>query len=151
MKDLIDIYTDRLNDGKQESFKGKVSFESLFEGGENAIEGAAGIEVEGKAYIASDFLIIHASIKAPLKLACSICSAMTPQIIHIKDHYLTKPLEEIPHKVFSLKPLFREAILLQLPSVVECEGNCPERQWAKQYMSPCKDEAQNSYHPFADL
>ncbi|PCI78593.1 hypothetical protein COB21_00455 [Candidatus Aerophobetes bacterium] len=150
MKDILTIYIDRLSGHKQETLSFTLEPSSLFDVEELGLFAENTISIQYQVYIASDFLIINAQIHTCTSLPCHICNRCLSQKINIPQFYFTQALEEIPHKVFSLKPIFREAILLQLPSMVECEGNCPERSAIKKYMKTEKASTA-SYHPFADL
>ena len=147
MKDLFDIYTDRLSGQKEEKIALTVNYDEL--GFDKELVFSKPITIDAKVYAVSDFLIVHATLTTGLSLPCHICNKEVNQNIDIPDFYFTKPLKEIPHKIVSLIPIFREAILLQVPSVIECGGNCPHRDNLKKYMENNPSKA--NYHPFAGL
>lgn len=147
MEDLLSIYVDRLSGQKEEKLAFSLSPKALSLNSEITLK--APVVVKGKVYTASDFLIVNAHLSTQIETNCHICSKPVVKNIEVANYYFTKPLEEIPHKIFSLAPIFREAIVLQLPSVVECQVSCPGRDHLKKYMG--SKEPQEGFFPFESL
>jgi len=113
------------------------------------------IEVNGKAYLAEDMLIIQLDMKGGASLPCSICNKKVAVPFFMKNVYITKPLTDISAGKFSYKEELREAILLEIPAYIECnDGTCPERTTIERYLKQSSDTQKKEddvYYPFKGL
>jgi len=145
MNDTFLIYVRRLGGGKHEQID--LSFPgSLLSEGERLFPEA--IAVTGQAYLAEDHLVMQFDIDTEVQMPCSICNgAVTVPVIN-ENFYSTVPLEEIKTDVYNFSDQIQEAILLEIPQFVECEGGCKERSSLGNYFARNSDEV---HHPFASL
>jgi uncharacterized metal-binding protein YceD (DUF177 family) len=152
----LKVYIDRLKGGDKE--KVSLTLSSLIlDVKEEELTFPEDVQVTGEIYLADDHLIGHLNAQTTALMPCAICNNITKVLIHIKDEYITVPLAEVRSAIYDLTPDVREILLLQVPQFVEChDGNCPERETLKNYLSkPAsekpKTEAQPVHFPFADL
>ncbi len=112
------------------------------------------VKLFGKAYLTDDHLIIKISAKASTKMDCSVCNGPAIKEISLEDHYITKPLAEIIDQVFDFSEELRQALLLETPPFLECEGGkCPQRSEIEKYSKKQASSKQNEevYFPFENL
>jgi len=153
--DFFKIYVERLRGARTEVLREELSPDFMdVDDGELVFHEA--ISVDAKAYIAEDELVLQLSAKTKAKLPCSICNEMAVSDIGVQDYYFVVEIKEIKLPYYDFKETLREAILLEVPSVAECNrGRCPERKVLGKFLKkkaagdPCEDEA--VYFPFKNL
>lgn len=144
------ILVDRLRDGQVEKIEG--FFDPTFlEIDEKELLFPSPIEVHGCAYLSEDHLILRFKGRAVAKMPCAICNQMIDVEVKISDFYHAEPLEEIREACFDYKEPLREAFLVELPKIVECKGNCPERALLSPFMRSKPRSETPTYFPFSDL
>lgn len=132
MEENFKIYVDRLREGREE----KISFtvDASFIGVPS--EFLDPVRISGVAYLAHSHLILRLRIDTMMRMVCAMCNEFVNVQTAIDDFYQTVELAKIPHFVFNFEDLVRDAILLQLPHTVECNGgNCPDREQLQKYFS----------------
>ena len=98
-------------------------------------EDLAKVVVNGEAYLTNEHLILHLNAVTCATMPCAICNALIETELKIDHFYHAEPLEEIRCAVFDYSVALREALLLELPRTVECNGgNCPDRTIISPYM-----------------
>lgn len=152
MEETHKIYIDRLRKGLSEQIELDLE-PSFMKVQEKELIFDKPIHIEGEAYLAENDLIIKISITTVAKMTCSICNKLSPYTIDIKDLTHVVPIDEIKGHIFELPPFIREAILLEVPFVVECSnGKCPERSQIQKFLAdPKKKQTDEGYRPFKDL
>jgi uncharacterized metal-binding protein YceD (DUF177 family) len=150
------IYLDRLKNGSIEKLGGSFSTEFL-ELKERDLFFSDSLEITGEIYLTDNTLVLHFAIEAVSLQPCLVCNETCSCKIRVKNHYHTEDVSQIKSGIFDFRQVMRDAILLEVPSVVECRnGNCPEREVLAQYFtkdedSPKDSAGQDAYHPFSDL
>lgn len=143
---LLVIFVERLKAGKVEkidlelnpSFLGKDEAELNFH---------KSVFVKGKAYLTDEHLIIRLDAQTKVLMPCIICNKMIDADLYVKNCYLTEDLEKISAK-FDYTKALREALLLELPQRVECNGGkCKERE----VIAPFLQEGEKKTFPFKDM
>ena len=133
--DLFAIYVDRLRSGQSYSFSLSppanfldVDEKECFFRGE--------VQIDGEAYLAQSDLIIAFTATAECWLPCAVCNQMTPSSLFTGQVTEVVSSEEIHGGVYSFNELVREAIVVQIPTSVECGGRglCPERKEMERYL-----------------
>jgi hypothetical protein len=77
---------------------------------------------------------------------------MIEKELNVDNFYHTEPTEEIRSAVFDYSDALREALLIELPRTVECNGGkCPERAIITPFMRAEARTDQTTHFPFADL
>lgn len=151
-ENLFNIYIDRLRHGETEKIfiKTKPDFLDI---NEKELRFCQPVEISGEAYLANTDLVLHLAIHTVAELPCSICNETTSYPVEIKNFYFTKPLDEISSHIFDFSVEVREAILLEVPFVVECcGGKCPSRKEIAEYLAPpIKKSEDDGWQPFKDL
>lgn len=111
------------------------------------------VNVTGEAYLAQDELVLKLAVSTVAQMPCSICNQLTAIPIEIE---LTnaEPIQGLKRGFFDLGDMIREAVLLDVPLVVEChEGHCPARSEVEPYLKKKKSgqSPEDGYQPFSDL
>lgn len=153
--DASKIYIDRLKDGRIEKIA--VSLPSVFLGiEEKELVFSKEAFVLGKAYLVEDNLVLRLSVRIEGMLPCLMCNEMSSFEVSIKERYFVQRLQDIKMSVFDFKKILREALLLEVPSTLECcGGSCPKRKRMLKYLKEKGEEGVCSkdfaYYPFNDL
>lgn len=149
--DEFKIYIDRLHSGDSEQIQIETS-PSFIDVVEPELKFLDPVVIEGEAYLAEQDLILNLQISTLCRLPCSICNKEAVHEIAIPKFYFMKSLAEIPSHIFNFSEDVREAILLEVPYVVECSGGrCPERKEVEEFLAPPKDSEDDGWQPFKDL
>jgi len=106
------------------------------------------VSVEGEAYLVEENLVIRFDAHTKATMPCVVCNRNIKKPLAIKGVYHTVALEGISGAYFDFRPALREELLVELPKVAECGGNCSERASISPYL---KSEKQENYFPFSDL
>lgn len=148
--DCFKVYVDQLHGGHIAKIDEAVS--SAFLGVQEVdLTFRDPVQVKGEAYLAGDELLLHLALHAVSIVPCVICNTPIDVVISLPNVYEAVPLEEIPHGVFSIQNLVREAILLEAKSFAECNnGKCPQRGEISVYLKKEKP-AEEPHSPFDDL
>ena len=154
MNEDFNIYVDQLRDGEVKAIEEHFS-PSFLDIHEDDLAFEKEVIVNGEAYLADQELVLHWSVETEARVACSICNDKVSVPLVIEGAYQSISLAEIKGAVYDFKELLREAILLEVPSFVECHGgSCPKRQDFRKYLkqeSPETASGEDGYRPFADL
>ena len=68
-------------------------------------------------------------------MPCKICNEPVKFILETTGFQHTEPLASIKGSVFNYTDIVREALLLELPLIIECNNNnCPERTNLSSYL-----------------
>lgn len=143
------IYLDRLSQGREQLIEAQLSPEFMdIEDKELFFD--VPISVDGRAYLAEDELIMQIDVETVARVHCAICNELTDFKLSLDKVYLTKEIRAIQGVIFDFRDLVREEILLNIPHLVECQGNCPKRQELGVYI---KEEAseEGTFRPFEGL
>ena len=151
MSDIFKIFLDRLYDGKKQILDATIEKETLFLD-EAEIKFTDSILVKGKAYLASDHLVIRISAKVPITMPCVICNDPVSFLLGIKDQFYTIMREEIPSRIYCFKDLLRENLLLELPQIKECNGGCKKRAEIAPFLQQdTTDQKPSTHFPFSGI
>lgn len=153
MNDRFKIYIEQLRDGHIEAVKEVFSPEFL-EVDEKDLKFSDPVNVQGEVYLAEDNLVLHFDVETFAKIPCSICNEPTKEKISIKGSYHAIPLDEVRSGVFNFQEVLREIVLLETPSLAECnQGNCPQRKSIEKYLKKdhSSGDLDEGYQPFANL
>jgi uncharacterized metal-binding protein YceD (DUF177 family) len=157
MEKEFKIYTDRLKHGESLSidFAADPGFLQVEE---PELSFRVPIDVKGEAYLADQELVLSLNISTKATIPCSVCNQKIAYPIRVEKFYFTRPLSEIPSHVFDFSETVREAVLLEVPFIVECHGgNCPERKEIAKFLAPPRTSDQDTgegahgWQPFKDL
>ncbi len=149
----LNLYIDRLKEEKVEPINEALPA-SVLELEEAELQFSGKINIEGRTYLTEDFLVIDLNVNVDAHLPCAICNETLKIPIIVKKEQLTVEQESIKGAIYNYFPKVREAILLEVPSFVECEGNCPNRSEIKNYLSEDTREKKSTKDvnfPFANL
>ena len=147
MDDRFRIYIDRLKDQHTELLDLSLPPDFL-EIDEPDLLFEQPVNVKGKVYLAHQDLVLDLDIKTVAAIPCAICNEPTEVPISLGHAVHVVPLSEIRAGVFDLRPVLREAILLEIPLTVECAGGCLKRQEVEGFY---KQEAVDEHRPFEGL
>lgn len=126
--DQFKIYVDQLRDGHVAQIDEKADCAFLAVD-EERLSFKNPVCVRGECYLAGDELVFHLTIHVVSVLPCIICNDPVEVPVDIANGYEAIPLSSIPHGIFYMHEMVREAILLETKTFAEChEGHCPHRQ-----------------------
>jgi uncharacterized metal-binding protein YceD (DUF177 family) len=144
------IYIDRLRGGQAETidFSSAPEFLGIKE---RELVFNQPVTVKGEAYLIHNEVVLKVSLRTVAEIPCLICNKPTSYPVVINNFYLTMPTSDLKEPIWDYSEEVREAILLEVPFVVECnEGNCPERKEIAPYLAPPHSE-EEGWQPFKDL
>ncbi|MCC6127797.1 MAG: hypothetical protein IT584_01160, partial [Chlamydiae bacterium] len=108
--------------------------------------------LKGEVYLTDEHLIIHLKASTKTVRPCAICNEATTTDLCVSNFYHTEMIQDIPSAVFDFREVLREALLIELPLVVECSsGKCPERKSIAPFMKSKERSENTTYFPFTDL
>ena len=148
------IYVDRLRDGQTESIDDQVPPDFL-EVEDDNLRFDQPVKFTGQAYLAQQELILNLEVRTPALMPCRICNEWTEFAVHVPHLLHVEPTDELKRGYVDLRPVLREAILLQLPHTVECSGgHCPKRKEIQPYLKDGHSDSSSKnegYKPFEHL
>lgn len=149
MTDTFKIFLDRLTEGNEQDLDDVIPSDLIF-ANEHELKFGKDTTIKGKAYLASDHLVIDIYAKVEVKMPCIICSKWVPFVLEMEKQTHTIPIEDVKNKIYNYQDLIKESILLQIPQTIECASSCPERPSIAQFL--VKEEKDLSKHfPFSGL
>ncbi len=150
MTELFKIWIDRLKGGTTQKIEENLD-PSFLGPNEPELRFAFKVHVKGEAYLTNAHLIIHLKAQTKISMPCAICNEMIDTGLKVDNFYHTEPIEEISGACFDYAQVLREALLIELPKTIECNGgNCPERIAMEPYLRP-KTRGKTTYFPFDHL
>jgi uncharacterized metal-binding protein YceD (DUF177 family) len=151
MSEPFKIYVDRLRGGNTETID--VALEpSFLDIHEADLSFSSPVLLKADVYLTDEHLIIHLKATTKATRPCAICNQPMGVDLVVKDFYHTELLEDIPSAIFDFQDVLREALLIELPLVVECNGGkCPEREALRPFMSSKERTENPTYFPFTDI
>lgn len=142
------ILIDRLKSGQTEKIDWKADPQFLGPD-ESELKFKNEVRVKGEVYLTDTHLIIHLKAATQALMPCSICNEMIEIDLKADNFYHTEPIEEIKSAIFDYSEALREALLIELPRTVECNGGkCRERDSISPFI---KSERDRTHFPFADM
>lgn len=151
MTDSLMIHTDRLRDGAVQKIDMIISPEFIG-ADEPDLHFCDAVQISGEAYLTDEDLVLHLSASTIARMSCCICTRPVPVLLSIKGHYHAEPLASIKGTVFDIRAPLRESLLIELPKVAECKGNCPERAALAPFLRKTDaPDISSHYFPFNDL
>lgn len=134
MDDTFKIFVHRLKDGHEEKIEERLDPHFL-DIKEAELSCDDPINLKGVAQLADDLFILRMTIETQVIMPCAICNQDVHVKIFIPNLYHTESLENIKSGVFDYREVLREAILLEVPYIAECNsGDCPERASMAKYL-----------------
>lgn len=144
------ILIDRLKGGATEKIEEALA--PGFLGADEAeLKFRSKVHVKGEIYLTDAHLIVHLKASTKVTMPCAICNKMIETPLNVENFYHTEPIEEIRGAIFDYSEALREALLIELPRTIECNGSCSAREGLAPYMRSEKRAEQTTYLPFADM
>lgn len=107
------------------------------------------VTAKGETYLTDEHLIVRLKAATMVLMPCAICNEMIEVKLKVDNFYHTEPIEEIKGAIFDFSEALREALLIELPRTVECNGGkCSGRDFMTPFMKSMKDR---THFPFADM
>lgn len=95
----------------------------------------AALNVQGRAYLADNELIVHYSLQTEALLPCKICNEWVTVPIELNDLIEVRSVKKIKNRVADLTETVRQQAMLEVPLIVEChQGSCPARKELNKYL-----------------
>lgn len=134
MHSTLKIFIDRLKGDAVEQIEEELPSHFL-EVQEADLSFAHPIQLKGSAYLANQHLILELTISTSAQIPCIICNEKVEVPIQIQNVPHTIEISSIKSAVYDYSQEVRNAILLKVPTFVECQdGNCPERKIINKYL-----------------
>ena len=154
MNDEFKIYVDRLKDGKEEDLD-ETFLPDFMDIKEDTLSFPLNVKIKGKVYLVEKELILQLRLQTVSSLSCKVCNEQVGVPI-ASEIYHVEAIENIKGMVFDMRPMLREAILLETPSIAECnEGKCSQRKNIEKYLASTVEEAgkvkEELHQPFKSL
>lgn len=150
--DFFKIYIDQLRFGKVAELESEIPPDFLELEADDELVCKKPVHIKGEAYVANQELVLHFELETEGELPCTICNLPVHVEFANRNFYHVIPLDEIKSSVFDFKELAREALLLEAPHFVECQGGkCPQRDELEKYFKKPSSDQGETYRPFADL
>jgi uncharacterized metal-binding protein YceD (DUF177 family) len=106
------------------------------------------VQLEGEAYLADDYVVLHCNAATIAQIPCSICNEWVAQSIEVLALTQAEPIADAVKGAIDFGPTVRDALLLEVPHFLECHGgHCPQRQ---QLQLLLKTQSHTN-NPFKDL
>ena len=151
MSDSFKILIDRLKGGLSQKIEEALD-PSFLGPSEPELRFTSKVKVKGEAYVTDSHLIVHLKASTKVSMPCAVCNQMIDVGLRSDDFYHTESLEEIRGAVFDYSEALREALLIELPKTVECNGGkCPEREVIEPFLKPPARSDRTTHCPFADI
>ena len=151
MSESFKIYIDRLKGGATLKIDVRAD-PSFLDVNEPELTFPAPVKINGEAYLTDEHLVLHLSASTLAMRPCAICNKIIQTEVSVNNYYHTEMIAEIPSAVFDFSETLREALLVELPLVVECnKGQCPERETLAPFISSKKRVENPTYFPFTDV
>lgn len=150
MEEGLRIYVDRLRTQGVERIEESLAPDFL-EVQEADLSFIEPVQLSGEAYLAQDELVVKVFATVTAQMVCAICNQpvalpLQAEVLHME------PLVELKNGIFNMGPIVREALLLELPLVAECnQGQCPDRAEIEQYLRKKKSRIQTRVRGFGPL
>jgi uncharacterized metal-binding protein YceD (DUF177 family) len=114
------------------------------------------ILVSGKAYRASEWIMIQANVTVSMHLPCSVCNEMCAFSVELMPWKRSVPASSVKDGMIDVSELLREDILLEVPFFVRCHGDTCRNadEFRKYYVSEDKipaDDGEERNQPFLSL
>ena len=145
MDDRFKIFVERLKTSGPERIQERLP-PAFVEIEEEGLLFEQPIEVNGEALVAGALFILSASLTTVVKMPCAICNTLCDVPLHVERVEHVENVDAVRSGVYNVAPLFREALLLELPARAECEGSCPARAEMQSYLSKGREN-----FPFQNL
>ena len=154
MNDEFKIYIDRLKDGKEEVLD-ETFLPDFIDVKEDTLSFPINVKIRGKVYLVEKELIFQLHLQTVASLNCRICNEKVGVPVS-SEIYHVETIENIKGMVFDMRPMLREAILLEIPSIAECnEGKCSQRKNIEKYLVSTVEESgkvkEELHQPFKNL
>lgn len=151
--DAFKVYVEQLRSGNVEQLKEEFNPDFL-DIHEKELIFADTVYLNGEAYLAENDLILHFNISTMAEMPCRICNETVKVPIKVQNVYHHEPLSAIKSGIFNMLDVLREAVLLEIPPLAECnEGKCPKRKDLEKYIRtpPASSTEEPGYRPFENL
>lgn len=151
MSEPFKIYIDRLRGGNAETIDTLLD-PSFLDVHEKDLSFSSPVQLKADTYLTDEHLIIHLKASTKAIRPCAICNQPTPTDLVVEDFYHTELIQDIPSAIFDFREVLREALLIELPLIVECNGGkCPERETLRPFMRSKERKENPTYFPFTDI
>lgn len=145
---VFKILIDRLKGGQTQKID-LLADPSFLGSDEAELKFSSKVIAIGETYLTDEHLIIHLKASTAVQMPCAVCNEMTQIQLKVDNFYHTEPIEEIKSAIFDFSDALREALLIELPRTVECNGGkCQGRATMAPYL---KSHKERTHFPFADM
>lgn len=152
--DYYKIYVDQLRDGKVERIERDFP-PDVMDVQDSDLCFEKNIRVHGEAYQSENSLVLHLGLEAEGLIPCSICNKPVAVPVAVNGVYQVISIEHIMGRIYDMRDVVRENILINIPAFAECNGGqCSERVFLEKYLKnqeTANQELDEGHQPFKDL
>lgn len=142
------ILIDRLKGGQVQKIDLHITPEFLGPD-EPDLKFPSNVTAKGETYLTDEYLILHLKASTSVRMPCAVCNEMIDIPLKVDNLTHTEPIEDIRGAIFDFSETLREALLIELPRTVECNGGkCTGREGISPFL---KTEKDRTHFPFKDL
>ena len=121
---------------------------------DDEVSAASEIVVSGKAYRASEWIVVEGRVKTSFRLPCAICNEMCEYAVDIRSWEQNIPAKDVVDGVIDLSEPLREAVLIEIPFFAKCGGGtCRNIDDVKRFFrsEEAPEEREETHQPFLSL
>jgi uncharacterized metal-binding protein YceD (DUF177 family) len=121
---------------------------------DDELSAASDIVVSGRAYRASEWVMIEGQVTVSMRLPCAVCNEMCEFTINLTPWEQSIPASSVKDGMVDVSEALREAILIEVPFFMKCGGQtCHNAGEISQYLTseaPTED-GEDRNQPFLSL
>ena len=152
----VHIRIDESPDGDEVLFEESLPPEFFDLPKDDELSPTSNVEVCGRAYHASEWIMVEATVKVAMSLPCSMCNERTVFPIELSPWKQNFSEELVRDGMLDVSEALREAILLEVPLFIKCGGDsCRNINVIRQFLAPTDrvsgDDSEERNQPFLSL
>ncbi len=121
---------------------------------DDELSAASDIVMSGRAYRASEWVMIEGQVTVSMRLPCAVCNEMCEFTIDLMPWKQSIPASSVKDGMVDISEALREAILIEVPFFKKCGGQtCHNANEISQYLTtdvPAED-GEDRNQPFLSL
>lgn len=121
---------------------------------DDELSAASDIVVSGRAYRASEWIMIEGHVSVTMRLPCATCNEPSDFFIHLMSWEHSIAASSVKDGVLDVSEALREAILIEVPFFIRCGGDvCRNATEVSTYLTSevSAEDGEERYQPFLSL
>lgn len=147
----FEIFIDRLKDGEELAIDELLDPSCLDLAEDDELTASSPIQVQGRVYAASDWVVIDAKVSTSVGMKCAMCNDPFTYAIELPRFFDEKEISTIENGKWDIQKELREAILLEIPFFALCNGDsCHNIAEIQQFIRTEQASKRGENKPFLD-